>query len=322
LERSLGCHWGDIAAVRCERCGLWRRRTILTPVNTLRRLACRFPTRAWTGAADLSDLKAKGRFDDITYQMLTTHPLVVSDDNLDQLETASPHEDAFKTSTRVNLCVMWLREEAIRTFKAGITLDVFVNQMNLKIDVLAGAANNVMRIGRTPMPFVYAQFTKIVTWSYVLSAPFYLVTIAGDYSCLFVAVMAFFFLGLDEIAVQLEEPFGTDETDINLAGDCEFLARETACLVSARFARDFRDCHPIVYAYVHAKRTALLWLIPASRSLRSDPFSCTDTHTHTRAHAHRNPVAFKDHASFQADKAGCCSSMSCCNSDEANAPKR
>jgi hypothetical protein len=48
--------------------------------------------------------------------------------------------------------------------------------------------------------------------------------------------------------VQLEEPFGLDETDIDLAGDCEFLARETACLVSARFARDFQHAHPIVYA--------------------------------------------------------------------------
>lgn len=197
--------------------------------------------------ADLSDLKAKGRFDDITYQMLTSHPLVVPAENMQQCETGSPVEDGFRTATRINLCVMWLREELVRTLKACITLDVFVLQMNEKIDTLAAAANSIIRIGRTPMPFVYAQFTKIVTWSYVLSAPFYLVAVAGNYSAIFVFVMAFYFLGLDEIAVQLEEPFGTDETDINLAGDCEFLARETACLVSARFARDFEDSHPIIY---------------------------------------------------------------------------
>lgn len=96
--------------------------------------------------------------------------------------------------------------------------------------------------------YLRLQFTKIVTWSYILSSLFYIVTVAGSSTPLFMFVMTFLFLGLDEISVQLEEPFGNDESDIDLRGDTEFLARETACLVAARFARDFEHSHPMVYA--------------------------------------------------------------------------
>jgi hypothetical protein len=36
-------------------------------------------------------------------------------------------------------------------------LQIFVDHFNIKIDELASASNDVIRIGRTPMPFVYSQ---------------------------------------------------------------------------------------------------------------------------------------------------------------------
>ena len=66
-----------------------------------------------------------------------------------------------------------------------------------------------------------------MTTAYVLSSPFVLVDTAKFYTPIFSFLLALFFFGLDEISVQLEEPFGDDYNDINMLSEIEHVEKET-----------------------------------------------------------------------------------------------
>lgn len=107
----------------------------------------------------------------------------------------------------------------------------------MKIDKLTAASSDVLRLSHTPMPFIYANFVQVITWTYVLSGPFYLAAISARYAPIFSFILSILFFGLDHMAVLCEEPFGSDGSDFNLEGRVEFLIKETACMMSVRQAR-------------------------------------------------------------------------------------
>lgn len=77
-------------------------------------------------------------------------------------------------------------------------------------DCLGGAE----RILKTPVPFAYAQHIKVFVMLYVFTAPFALVNDTGWYTPLAVSVVAFALLGIEQIGVEIEDPFGEDPNDL------------------------------------------------------------------------------------------------------------
>jgi ion channel-forming bestrophin family protein len=79
-------------------------------------------------------------------------------------------------------------------------------------DALGGAE----RILRTPIPFAYAQHIKIFVVLFCFTAPFVMADVMGwatPVACAFLAIALF---GIDEIGVEIEEPFGDDPNDLPL----------------------------------------------------------------------------------------------------------
>ncbi|MGZ3451161.1 MAG: bestrophin family protein [Polyangiales bacterium] len=79
-------------------------------------------------------------------------------------------------------------------------------------DSLGGAE----RIMRTPIPFAYAQHIKTFVALFCFTAPFVMAESMRWYTPVAAAVLAFALFGIDEIGVEIEDPFGHDANDLPL----------------------------------------------------------------------------------------------------------
>lgn len=86
------------------------------------------------------------------------------------------------------------------------------------------------RILRTPMPFAYVVHIRQLLLLYLLSLPFVVVPTLGWLAPPAVAFIAMGLLGIEEIGVEIEEPFGTDPNDLPIEAMCATIARDAKAL--------------------------------------------------------------------------------------------
>ena len=91
-----------------------------------------------------------------------------------------------------------------------------------------------IRIKTSPLPFPYAQITTIFLFVYLLSLPFALSQVLGWYSPIVCPLITMAFWGINEVALEIEDPFGDDPNDLDLQ-DWEYeLDRELGGFHSVR----------------------------------------------------------------------------------------
>lgn len=76
------------------------------------------------------------------------------------------------------------------------------------------------RILKTPMPLAYSIHLKQLVLIYCLMLPFQLVKDLGWWTGFFVALISFALFGIEEIGIEIENPFGYDANDIPLDSIC------------------------------------------------------------------------------------------------------
>ena len=82
------------------------------------------------------------------------------------------------------------------------------------------------RIRKTPIPFSYSSYVKQFVVLYALMVPFALVKEFG-YGAVIAAMFSFFAsMGLELLATEIEEPFGTDQNDLPLTAIGETIDRD------------------------------------------------------------------------------------------------
>ena len=81
---------------------------------------------------------------------------------------------------------------------------------------LADSLGGAERIHRTPVPIAYAHHIKVFVTLFCFSVPFAMVEQMGWFTPFAAAVLAFALFGIDEIGVEIEDPFGYDENDLPL----------------------------------------------------------------------------------------------------------
>jgi putative membrane protein len=83
------------------------------------------------------------------------------------------------------------------------------------------------RIRNTPIPFSYSSYVKQFVLLYALVLPFGLVQ-EFRYATVIASMLTFFAtMGLELLAGEVEEPFGTDRNDLPLEEISERIARDT-----------------------------------------------------------------------------------------------
>lgn len=86
------------------------------------------------------------------------------------------------------------------------------------------------------MPFAYAQHIKTFLTLFVFSEPFAMVESMKWYTPVAAGLLGFGLFGIEEIGVEIEDPFGYDDNDLPLDAMGKRLADDTAAVVRARDA--------------------------------------------------------------------------------------
>ncbi|NJK61156.1 MAG: hypothetical protein HC918_14250 [Oscillatoriales cyanobacterium SM2_1_8] len=87
------------------------------------------------------------------------------------------------------------------------------------------------RIQRTPLPLAYSIHLKQLLLLYNLSLPFQVVATFLWLTPIMVAAISFTILGVEEIGLQIEDPFGRDANDLPLDSLCTMLVDEIEALI-------------------------------------------------------------------------------------------
>ncbi|MBK8246962.1 MAG: hypothetical protein IPK85_06130 [Gemmatimonadetes bacterium] len=134
-----------------------------------------------------------------------------------------------------------LPNEIVRSISRAIHEDIQAGQLPREaiialtplvstLDDVCGACE---RIRNTPIPFSYSSYVKQFVMLYALVMPFGLVREFG-YGTVIASMFTFFAtMGLELLATEIEEPFGTDRNDLPLDEIAQRIAGDTRYLLTS-----------------------------------------------------------------------------------------
>jgi putative membrane protein len=126
----------------------------------------------------------------------------------------------------------WISDGVAAEARAGRIseqrLMILDNQLSALLDAMGGCE----RILRTPVPFAYAHHIKGFLTLFCFTVPLALLDSMGLYTPLAAAIVAYALFGIDEIGVEIEDPFGYDANDLPLDVIGDNLAIDLEQLVS------------------------------------------------------------------------------------------
>jgi putative membrane protein len=138
-------------------------------------------------------------------------------------------------ATRITARLVKARDKGLIS---DITLASLDNNVQLLVDYLGGCE----RINSTPLPFAYMVHLRRVIIVYCFTLPFALVGAFGWSTILAILGVAYTLFGIEEIGVEIENPFGNDANDLALEDLCTKIARNLLALCGRH---DEADAHEI-----------------------------------------------------------------------------
>jgi putative membrane protein len=135
----------------------------------------------------------------------------------------------------------WIADYIQQQYQRGQTFLHFNHvpllQSNLKsmIDSLGGCE----RILRTPLPLAYVIHLKQLVLIYCLLLPFQFVKDLGYLTGFFVGLVSFALLGIEEIGIEIENPFGYDDNDLPLDTICNTVKLDIEELIANNYAINY-----------------------------------------------------------------------------------
>lgn len=113
----------------------------------------------------------------------------------------------------------------------GVISDYLLTTIDQNVQLLIDYMGACERIHKTPIPFAYMVHLRRALILYCYTLPFALVRDFGWETVPFTFLVAYVFFGIEEIGVEIEDPFGTDENDLPLERFCEVVETDLqACL--------------------------------------------------------------------------------------------
>lgn len=107
-------------------------------------------------------------------------------------------------------------------------LTAMIELLNTMVDVLGTCE----RILKTPIPLAYAIHLKQLLLIYCLSLPFQMVNDLGLWTALVVGLVSFAVFGVEEMGLEIENPFGYDANDLPLDTICNTMQRNIEDLIT------------------------------------------------------------------------------------------
>ncbi|MEM8808113.1 MAG: bestrophin family ion channel [Cyanobacteria bacterium P01_G01_bin.38] len=93
------------------------------------------------------------------------------------------------------------------------------------LDQLVNVLGGCERILKTPIPMAYSIHIKQLLLLYCLALPFQVVSDLGGWTAAIVGLVSFTVFGIEEIGIEIENPFGCDPNDLPLDEICQTMQR-------------------------------------------------------------------------------------------------
>ena len=107
-----------------------------------------------------------------------------------------------------------------RCHQLGLIDTFSMIQLSKLIDRLCEIQTGCERIHNTALPLAFSLLVHRTAAIFVILAPFAMVDTMGWWTPLFTAILAYAFFGLDELARQIQEPFGDEPQCLALSAMC------------------------------------------------------------------------------------------------------
>jgi putative membrane protein len=105
--------------------------------------------------------------------------------------------------------------------KRGLISDYVQMTMDQNVQLLIDYMGACERIKNTPMPFAYMVHLRRAVVLYCFTLPLVLVHVYGWVTVPATLLIAYVLYGIEEIAVEIEDPFGVDMNDLPLTRICQ-----------------------------------------------------------------------------------------------------
>jgi putative membrane protein len=109
---------------------------------------------------------------------------------------------------------------------SGVIGDYLMTAIDQNTQQLIDYIGGCERIHKTPIPFAYMVHVRRALILYCISLP---LAIAGEFGWLTVPItflVCYVFIGIEEIGVEIEDPFGDDDNDLPLEAICQSIERD------------------------------------------------------------------------------------------------
>jgi putative membrane protein len=124
----------------------------------------------------------------------------------------------------------------------GLISDIILVSLDHDVQQLVDYLGACERIHTTPLPYAYMVHLRRVLILYCFTLPFALVDSFGWITVLATLGVAYTFFGIEEIGVEIEDPFGHDLNDLALEDLCAKIAKNLLALTGRH---DEADAHQI-----------------------------------------------------------------------------
>jgi ion channel-forming bestrophin family protein len=147
-----------------------------------------------------------------------------------------PEERAALEPVKVRPCLAahWISAALFSNLKAGRLSEERLKLLDENVTQFVDLWGGAERIMKTPIPFAYAQHIKGFLALFCITAPFALVESMRWYTPLAAAIIAYGMFGIEEIGVEIEDPFGYDPNDLPLDAMGETIANDTRDILAQR----------------------------------------------------------------------------------------
>jgi putative membrane protein len=129
----------------------------------------------------------------------------------------------FAVATRITGLLKQANDEQEITDIVYLTMDNMVKEL---IDILGGCE----RIHNTPLPFSCMVHLRRALVVFSMALPFGIISPHWYTSVAECMILNFIFFGIEEIGVEIEDPFGEDDNDLPLERFCETIERNLMAL--------------------------------------------------------------------------------------------
>ncbi|MBD0337129.1 MAG: hypothetical protein ICV62_16700 [Cyanobacteria bacterium Co-bin13] len=104
--------------------------------------------------------------------------------------------------------------------------------MNQRVDEMINVLGGCERILKTPIPLAYSIHLKQLLLLYCFALPFQVVDQLEWWTALIAGLISFAVFGIEEIGIEIENPFGTDANDLPLDTICRTMYRNIEDLIT------------------------------------------------------------------------------------------